>query len=143
MSCQLLIGHQVVELIPQRPPMVMVDTFYGITNRTSRSGLSIAANNIFCADGLFREPGIIEHIAQSAAARVGFIFKQKNEPVPLGFIGSIDKLTISDLPVVGDQLTTEITVLQEVMGITLIHARTTAGNRAIAECKMKIFLKTD
>ena len=133
----------ILDLIPQRPPMVMVDAFYGIENGVSRSGLTVGEDNIFCKDGRLREPGIVEHIAQSAAARVGYIFTQRGEAVPLGFIGSVDKLTISHLPKVGSQLTTSISVMQELGGLSLISAKTEDNDGTVAECRMKIFLQTE
>ena len=133
----------ILELIPQRPPMVMVDAFYGMEDGVSQSGLTVADGNIFCQGGVLREPGIVEHIAQSAAARAGYIFKMKNEPVPLGFIGSVDKLKISRLPKVGDTLRTTISVMQEMGGLSLISAATEDNEGPVAECRMKIFLKID
>ena len=66
-------GDELFRLIPQRPPMVMIDRFYGIEENTSWSGLTVTPDNLFCRDGVLQETGIIEHIAQSAAARVGYI----------------------------------------------------------------------
>lgn len=84
-------GDELFRLIPQRPPMVMIDRFYGIEENTSWSGLTVTPDNLFCRDGVLQETGIIEHIAQSAAARVGYIYMLREEPVPLGFIGSVEK----------------------------------------------------
>lgn len=135
-------GEGIFTLIPQRPPIVMVDSFCGIENDCSYSGLTITADNIFCQDGKFQEAGVIEHIAQSAAARIGYIYLQRNEPVPLGFIGSVDKLTLHSLPKVGEELSTEITIIQEVFDITLVSACVNTSGRVIAECRMKIFLES-
>ncbi|MBR5958484.1 MAG: hydroxymyristoyl-ACP dehydratase [Salinivirgaceae bacterium] len=136
-------GSDILALIPQRSPVVMVDAFYGIEDGVSHTGLTVGADNIFCSGNCLREPGIIEHIAQSAAARVGYIFTQKGETVPLGFIGSIDKLTIESLPPVGSQLHTYVTVMQEVGGVSLISAQTKNNDDVVAACRMKIFLKTE
>ena len=137
----LIEGEKILELIPQRHPIVMVDSFFGIENGSSFSGLTVSEDNIFCKDGCLHEPGIIEHIAQSAAARVGYLYTQQNQPVPLGFIGSVDKMNIYFLPKAGDKLFTEIKVIQEVFGITLISAVTRVDGNIIAECKMKISLQ--
>ena len=91
-------GEGMLNLIPQRPPIVMVDSFFGIEENHSYSGLTVTADNIFCETGKLQEAGIIEHIAQSAAARIGFLYTRQGEKVPLGFIGSVDKLKIHDLP---------------------------------------------
>lgn len=130
------------ELIPQRNPIVMVDTFLGLHGNISCTGLTIREENIFCQNGYMHETGVIEHIAQSAAARVGYICKCKGESFPLGYIGSVDKMKIHSLPLVGSELYTEIKIEQEVGDITLISACVKAGEAIIAEGRMKIFLKT-
>lgn len=137
----LIQDEGILNLIPQRPPIVMVDSFYGIEENCSYSGLTVTAGNIFCREGKLQEAGIIEHIAQSAAARIGYIYLQNDEQVPLGFIGSVDKLTIHDLPEVGQELLTEVTVIQEVFDITLIAARVGTAEGVVAECRMKIYLE--
>lgn len=136
-------GEGILGLIPQRPPIVMVDSFFGIEENCSYSGLTITSDNVFCEAGKLQEPGIIEHIAQSAAARIGFIYTRQGAQVPLGFIGSVDKLKIYNLPEVGMKLFTEITVVQEVFDITLVSAQVKAGEELIAECRMKIFIKKE
>lgn len=136
----ILQDEGILNLIPQRPPIVMVDSFCGIEDKCSYSGLTITADNLFCQESKLQEAGIIEHIAQSAAARIGYIYLQQNEPVPLGFIGSVDKLTIHALPEVGQELSTEISVIQEVFDITLIAARVSTAEGLVAECRMKIYL---
>lgn len=139
----IITGEDILKLLPQRAPILMVDKFYGIEDNESRSGLTITADNIFCSDGELQETGIIEHIAQSAAARVGYIYVEKGEEVPLGFIGSVDKLTLHYLPKVGEELTTTISIMQEVGDITLVSAQTLSGDTVVADCRMKIFLKKD
>lgn len=136
-------GEGILGLIPQRPPIVMVDSFFSIEENCSYSGLTVTSDNIFCEAGKLQEPGVIEHIAQSAAARIGFIYTRQGAQVPLGFIGSVDKLKIYNLPEVGIKLFTEITVVQEVFDITLVSAQVKAGEELIAECRMKIFIKKE
>lgn len=136
-------GDELFRLIPQRPPMVMIDRFYGIDNEISRSGLTVTPDNLFCLNGVLQETGIIEHIAQSAAARVGYIYLLRQEPIPLGFIGSVEKMKIYRLPAVGAELHTGITVVQEVFDITLITAEVKENDELLAECRMKIYLKKE
>ena len=43
----LITGEEILEYIPQRPPVVMVDTFYGIDERgCARSGLTVTADSL-------------------------------------------------------------------------------------------------
>ena len=139
----LIEGEEILRLIPQRPPIVLIDCFYGIEGDHSYAGLTVTPDNLFCQNGQLQEAGMIEHIAQSAAARIGYLYTQKGEAVPLGFIGSVDKLKLYELPRTGNRLLTELTVVQEVGDITLIAARTYTGEVLLAECRMKIFLKKE
>ena len=136
-------GEGILNLIPQRPPIVMVDSFFGIEKNHSYSGLTVTADNIFYETGKLQEAGIIEHIAQSAAARIGFLYTRQGEKVPLGFIGSVEKMKLFRLPSAGAELYTGITIVQEVFDITLITAEVKENDELLAECRMKIYLKKE
>ena len=55
----------------------------------------------------------------------------------MGYIGSIKRMNIYVLPEVGATLTTELSIIQEFMGVTLVKVRTTVGEELIAEGEMK------
>lgn len=139
----VLSGEALLELIPQRSPIVMVDQFLGMTGMGSYTGLAVREDNIFCENGCLQEFGLIEHIAQSAAVRVGYLYHSRNETIPVGFIGSVDKLTLHYLPRVGAELYTEIKVEQDIFDITLISARVYDDGNLVADGWMKIFLKKE
>lgn len=139
----LLSGDELLELIPQRPPIVMVDRFFGMDDNISYTGLKVEDSNLFCQNGQLDECGITEHIAQSAAVRVGYLYKKAGENVPVGFIGSVNKMNFYAHPQVGDELQTMIRVEQEIFDITLITATVQVNGERIAEGQLKIFLKKD
>jgi predicted hotdog family 3-hydroxylacyl-ACP dehydratase len=130
----------ILDLIPQRSPIVMVDSFLGIEEGVSHTSFRVAENNILVKDNCFTECGLIEHIAQSAAARVGYIFRSQDKEVPIGYIGSVNKLSVNRLAKVGDQIMTSVSVIQEVMGVSLIEASCKVKDEVIATGRMKIFL---
>jgi predicted hotdog family 3-hydroxylacyl-ACP dehydratase len=136
----LLEGPQILDLIPQRPPIVMVDKLISAEEGKTITGLTVQAENIFVMDGIFREPGIIENIAQSAAVGVGWVCHNTGEPVPTGFIGAIKNLVIHFMPEVYSELTTEVTIEHQVMEATIIKGCVFFQGRLVAECEMKIFL---
>lgn len=136
----ILEGDQILEIIPQRPPIVMVNKLIAIEENKTVTGLTIQPDNIFVMDGIFCEPGIIENIAQSAAVGVGYLCRSKQEEVPTGFIGAIKNLVIHFLPEVYSELTTEVTVEYQVMDATLIRGCVFFQGKLVAECEMKIFL---
>lgn len=135
-------GERIKELIPQRNPIMMVDTFYNATENDANTCLTILKDNFFCENGKFTEPGLIEHIAQSASAFAGYTAYVQNKPALIGFIGEVKKFRIFELPAIGSKLRTHIHIISEAMGISLISAETiTDVCTPIAECKMKISIK--
>lgn len=141
MNKPILAGEGLYKLIPQRPPIVMVDSFFEADAENATTGLTIHPDNIFCLDGRLQEPGLIEHVAQSAAAFAGYAPYTHGESPKLGFIGEVKKFKIMRLPEVNEQLVTNLKVLGEAAGVTLISAQTNAGEETVATCQMKIFIK--
>ena len=134
-------NFNILDLIPQRPPMVMVDNLISCNENITITKLLIRKENIFCSNGFFTEPGLIENIAQSAAARVGY-FNKLNDTEPLiGFIGAIKELNIFFLPKELTEINTEITIESEILGFTLIHGKIFSDNKIVASCEMRIFIK--
>jgi len=136
-----MINYNIIDLIPQRPPMVMIDQLELCTIDITITNFTIKADNIFCKDGLFNEPGLIENIAQTAAARAGYIAKQKNEEPVVGFIGSVKRLKINTLPKVGSQITTSVESLHDIGNVSIVKGIIKQNNEVIAECEMNIFLE--
>ena len=134
-------GKDIYQLIPQRPPIVMVDVVWSATETGAETGLTVQPDNMFVRDGLFSEPGLIEHIAQSAAAFAGYGTYARGEAPKLGYIGEIKDCNFYDLPAVGSELRTELKLVAEVKGISLISACVTVAGQPVADCQMKIFIK--
>jgi predicted hotdog family 3-hydroxylacyl-ACP dehydratase len=126
--------------IPQRPPFVMIDKLLSFSETTTTTGFSIKADNIFVADGVLKEPGLVENIAQTAAARAGYVSHTENKPVLVGYIGAINNLQIFLLPQTGDELITEITIENQIFDVTLISGKISCHGQPVAQCKMKIFI---
>ena len=126
--------------IPQKPPMVMVDRLLEIVDKTTVTTFLIREDNVFCENGVFREPGLIENMAQTAAAGVGAKPGNRGDKAPLGFIGGVRHLKIEDFPKVGQEITTRVTVLHEVFDATIIQGEVFLNDRLIAGCELKIFL---
>ena len=132
--------ENILELIPQKPPFVMVDELLACADNTATTRLTIRADNIFVQDGEFKEPGLVENIAQTAAARSGYVSKTENRPVPVGYIGAVNNLQVHALPGTGDELITQITIENQIFDVTLISGKITCNGNIIAQCTMKIFI---
>lgn len=71
------IDINVLDLLPQRPPFIMVDKLTYYDPKHAKTVFLVRADNIFCHDGVMEEAGLVENIAQTCAARTGF--KQRLE----------------------------------------------------------------
>jgi 3-hydroxymyristoyl/3-hydroxydecanoyl-(acyl carrier protein) dehydratase len=131
----------IFQLIPQRLPMVMVDEHISTDEKKTFTKFLVLADSMFCEDGVLSEAGILENMAQSAAARLGFSYKMKGGTPPIGIIASLQEIQIKNYPKTGDELTTEITFTDEIMGITLVDCKVFCNNIEYAFCKMKILLR--
>jgi predicted hotdog family 3-hydroxylacyl-ACP dehydratase len=136
----MITEENIQSFIPQKPPFVMVDHLLFVNETVTRTGFSVKADNIFLQKGEFKEPGLVENIAQTAAARAGYISKRENKPVLVGYIGAVNSLQVYSLPKTGDELITEITVENQIFDVTLISGKIICNEKTIAECKMKIFI---
>ncbi|MFH6934026.1 hypothetical protein [Flavobacterium sp. FlaQc-30] len=141
METTALLEKETVEnLLPQKFPFVMVDAMYSYTETSLISGLTIQNNNIFTENNIFLEAGLIEHMAQSVALHTGYQFFLRNETAPTGYIGSIKEIEIKKLPQINDSIQSEVTILQEFAGITLVNIVTKLNNEEIANGQMKTVL---
>jgi predicted hotdog family 3-hydroxylacyl-ACP dehydratase len=128
----------ILDLIPQRPPMVMIDRLIFIDDKSARASLYIKPSNIFCSDGVLIEAGVIEFITQTAAAFKGYLKMSKNKEIGEGFIGDIRNLVIHSLPPVSMEIQSEIVIEDELLGYTLITGRAFQEDTLIAEGEMRI-----
>ncbi|HQW92184.1 MAG TPA: 3-hydroxyacyl-ACP dehydratase [Ferruginibacter sp.] len=136
----MLQTKNIENLLPQRAPFVMIDGLMSSTETTTTTMFGIRTDNIFVVDGVLREPGLIENIAQTAAARAGYISKTENKPVMVGYIAAINNLQVFALPRTGDELITEITIENQIFAVSLITGKITCNDQLIAQCSMKIFI---
>ena len=79
-------------------------------------------------------------MAQSVALHTGYQFFLKNEIAPTGYIGSIKDIEIKKLPQINNTIQSNITILQEFGGITLVDIVTFLNNEEIASGQMKTVL---
>lgn len=131
------------QLIPQRSPIIMVDELLCVNGEEAQCQLTVRPDNFFIdEDTLMAEPGLIEHIAQSASAFAGYraIQNGATEP-PVGYIGEVKNFHLYSRPKIGDVLITTITMGPEVEGITIIRGETKIGEKVVADTQMKIFVK--
>lgn len=130
-------AETLLQCIPQRNPIVMVDVLYRFNETEVSAGLSVETAGIFIKNNALQEPGLIEHMAQTVALHTGFGYFIKQEQAPTGYIGSITNLKINRLPIANEKIQTTATILQEFAGITLVDIICQINNETIATAQMK------
>ena len=130
------------ELLPQREPFIMVGQLLYFDMEKTFVKTIITENNLFVDNGFFTQAGLIENIAQTCAARIGYINKYiLKKAIQIGFIGAIKNLKIFRLPEIGETLVTQINVVEEIFGMILVNAVIKSGEETITEAEMKIAIK--
>jgi len=129
--------------IPQKPPMVMVDKLCRVEERIIETTFQITNENVFCDKGIFNEAGLVENMAQTAAAGIGSRTVLTGKTPPIGVIGGIRNLKVLRFPVSGNQLTTRITIEHEVFDASVVKGEVFLEGEMIATCQLKIFLQKD
>ena len=130
------------EVLPQQEPFVMISRIVLLDAVRTICETDIHPDNIFVEDGCFSASGLIENIAQTCAARIGYINKYMlKKAVQIGVVGAIRKMEIFDLPKVGQQISTIVEVKEEVFGMTLALAKVLLGDQILASTEMKIAVR--
>ena len=130
------------ELLPQQEPFVMVGKLTAFDEKRTVTETVIKEDNIFVSNGEFAASGLVENIAQTCAARIGYVNKYiLKKGIQLGFIGAIRNLEITGFPKVGDVITTCVTVIDDVLGMTLANAVVTCNGETLATTEIKIAVK--
>lgn len=129
-------------VLPQQEPFVMVGSLIAFDAGSSVTETLIREDNIFVDDGHFSASGMMENIAQTCAARVGFYNKYVlHKDVKVGFIGAVRNYVVHSLAPVGEMLTTRVDILQDVFGMTLANAQVTCRGEVIAEAEIKLAVR--
>jgi len=134
---------EIEKYIPQRSPFLFVDQIVEAGEDSVVTSFYVKEEHILCESGFLQEAGMIENIAQSAAAMEGYAAVHRHEAVKLGFIGAVKNLKINGRILVGSILTTTVHAVNEVMGVKIIEGIIRVEDRLIAQCTLQIFLKND
>ena len=143
----LVTKDNIADLLPQRYPMVMIDSLLSCDDKQAVTQLSIEEDNIFLRENAFIVPGLMENMAQTAAARTGFLLRNQagtaNKKPPVGVIGSIKNFRLYFQPALHEKLTTTINVEPEVLQALVVKGKVEVGGRLAAEADLQIFLTED
>ena len=128
-------------ILPQRPPFDFVDRLVRYDDAETVTAFTVPAEHLLVEDGHLTAPGILENMAQSSAARIGYLCKYiLHVPVRIGYIGAIRKFRVNRLPAAGETVQTTVVLREDVFGISLADVTVRVGEEVIAEAALKTAL---
>ncbi|MCB0793360.1 MAG: hypothetical protein KDB88_01365 [Flavobacteriales bacterium] len=124
--------------------MVLLDAVHEASEEVQITELTVREGELFVEEGRLLEGGMIEHVAQSAAAGIGVASASSGSGTPpIGFIGGISRLRIHELPRIGTTLHTTIRVQHSMEGVRLVHGTVRSGGTVLGEMELKVFIMSD
>ncbi len=138
MNCEQDID--ILTLLPQKPPMVMVERLLHCDTVVTETEFTVREDCIMVENGQLTPMGLVENVAQTCAARMGYINVSSGKEVRVGVIGALRDIEIHSLPPVGSTIKTRIEVSEEVFGMTLAQAESYCGDTLFASGTIKIAL---
>lgn len=128
----------ILDILPQRPPFVFVDRLLHYDEELTVTSFTVPESSFFIRDGKFLTSGLVENMAQSSAARIGYRAKYiLHIPVTVGYIGNVKGLKVYRNPSVGEVIDTKVIFREEIFGIVLTDVKVTCGEEIIAEATLK------
>ena len=119
----------------------MVDELVRAEANLAVTRFTILQDNLFLMSRRLGEPGLVENIAQTIAAMVGYNCFLKNIPVPIGYIAAVKDLKIAALPAEGSVIETTVIITNQVMDVTVVKGKVELAGNVICSCEMKVVAK--
>ena len=117
----------------------MIDAMLHYDDTRTTTSFEIRDNNLFLSADRLTSCGVIENIAQTCAARIGYINKYiLKKEISAGVIAAIKKFEIHEWPRIGDVITTDLEVQAEAFGMMLTMATVRLDGREIATAEVKM-----
>jgi len=123
--------------------MVMTDTLLYCDRQHTQTSYTVAPDGLFISNNTFSASGLIENMAQTIAARMGYLALYGPEGkgvVRAGVIGSIKNLSVNEFPGTGRVLTTSVDLIEELGDMILVKAKVVCKKQTMASCEMIVSL---
>jgi len=118
----------------------MVDKLLFADDNITKTNFKVTAGNVLVINGLFTEAGLMENMAQTAAAGAGNLARIEDRPIANGYIGAVKNFEVFELPAVNEELITETKIETRLLNIAIVSGTVWCNEKIIAQCEMKIFI---
>jgi len=129
-------------LLLQQPPFRFVSRLDAFDPSEVVVSFTPGPGNLLMENGCLSAAGVMEHMAQANAARLGYlcVYVLKT-PVNIGFIGQIRDFTLHRLPREGETITTHVSLRYEVFNVSLCEVEVRSGEELLASATIKTATK--
>jgi predicted hotdog family 3-hydroxylacyl-ACP dehydratase len=138
-------GEDIKRLIPQREPFIMMGEIEASDGTHAVTALTVLKDNYFMLpDDTMAETGLIEHIAQSCSALMGYVaLEQENsgENPPVGLIGEVKRFECLRRPKAGEKICTDIEFGFTFGNVSMATGESRVGDEIIAKAQLKIYMQ--
>lgn len=133
-----MLTSNILDYIPQRPPFVFIDGIIALHEDDSfTTSYTVQKNTPLSRGNLLGEAGLVEFLAQSIAAHIGYTTTGE---VQIGVIGAIRNFEILELPKNGETITGELRIVSKIFNVTLVQAKIMNDGKEIASGELKVAL---
>lgn len=133
-------NKEIVTALPHKKPFIMIDTLCYLDDAVIIAEFTITEDNIFVQESYFHEPGIMEHMAQSAALRSTLKAQQKGEETPLGYFAGIKKFNLYKCPKINATLKTTVRNIVVLDKATVVNVETVCNEHMVATAEMSFYM---
>lgn len=118
----------------------MVGALLASDGRVTQTTFVISGENVLVDGGYFTEGGLVENMAQTAAAGEGYNALLNGEAPKGGYIVALKNVSITCLPKAGDTILTTVTFLRSVLNYNILEGRVLLHGELVASCELTVLL---
>jgi len=126
-------------LIPHRPPMQFIESLIECTDTTARATASFPSNHFAVSDGLVLEAALIECVAQTVAAALGYRSKGSGSGPAVGMLAAVNDFQIHTRPAAGRHLEIAIREIKRLGPMRLIAGSITDAGQIVAAGELTVY----
>ncbi len=133
----------VLELIPHRPPMVMIDRLVRCDAASAEATKTFREGEYGVGGGRVEDSLLVECVAQTVAAMQGYAHKQQGGRPSQGMLVGIDDFSVHAAASAGVPLTIEVSITHTVGQFRIVSGSVTQQGKLVAQGQVKVFLQEE
>ena len=131
----------VERLLPQRPPMLLLDRLLSCTPTEGTADTLVSPGNLFrLPDDSIHAAALFELMAQAYAAVQGFQNTLAGKPVAIGYLAGITRAAARGVARVGDRLLVTVRQTALVPPFVRAEARVERNGETLADGELTLFI---